>query len=96
MDLPHRLARAVDIPVRHVECTPNEDLAAAVDLAREQRNAISSVPQPVADQTIAERWRPPTSSMGKMANGPPGKNRSWATLLWGRSWNTAHTMLVWS
>lgn len=54
MDLPHRLARAVDIPVRHVVCTPNEDLAAAVDLARERRNAVSTTPQPVEHPEIAE------------------------------------------
>ncbi|MDH3680132.1 MAG: response regulator [Acidimicrobiia bacterium] len=54
MDLPHRLARAVDIPVRHVECTPNEDLVAAVEISRERRNAVSTMPQPVDDPGLTE------------------------------------------
>lgn len=49
MDLPHRLARSVDIPVRHVECTPNEDLAAAVELSRQRRQEITSRPQPALE-----------------------------------------------
>ncbi len=54
MDLPHRLSRAVDIPVRHVECTLNEDLVTAVDMARERRDAVSPLPQPVDDPDMGQ------------------------------------------
>lgn len=49
MDFPHRLARSVDIPVRHVECTPNEDLAAAVELSRQDRQKTVSRPEPALE-----------------------------------------------
>ena len=48
-------------------------------------------------QTIDERCSPfSLSRIGRMANGPPGRNFSWATPRCGSSWRATSTIAIWS